>query len=150
MESSHWDLGAWRDLIATIGVIASLLLAAYSSYKEEKARKVSNLIAITQLHSDLWREPERDSRLDRVTQKNVDLEKQPITAAEMQFVKRLVMHLSTVFRVKREGVLTPLNGLEKDVQDFFTLPIPKAVWEQLRAYQDYDLVRFIEQTVKGK
>jgi hypothetical protein len=36
------------------------------------------------------------------------------------------------------------TGLREDVASFFSLPIPGAVWEEMKIYQDSDFVRFVE------
>jgi hypothetical protein len=33
---------------------------------------------------------------------------------------------------------------EKMLEDFFNLPIPGAVWEEMKIYQDADFVRFVD------
>jgi len=37
-----------------------------------------------------------------------------------------------------------LEGLPEDVKSFFSLPIPKAVWNAIKSSQDKDFVTFIE------
>jgi hypothetical protein len=42
------------------------------------------------------------------------------------------------------GIFTKIQGLQNDVRDFLTLPIPKAVWEKIKPFQDGDFVTFVE------
>src|ERR1043165_7108444 len=109
MDASHWDLSTWRDLIESGGVIASLLLAAYTNRREEKARKIGNLIAMTQLHNDLWQKPENNPQLSRILDRQANIDESPVTGRETQFVKRLIVHVSTVYRAKKEGVFTEID-----------------------------------------
>lgn len=40
-----------------------------------------------------------------------------------------------------------LEGMQKDIKAFFSLPIPKAVWEQVKPFQDEDFVEFVENSL---
>lgn len=40
------------------------------------------------------------------------------------------------------------EGLASDIQQFFDLPIPQAVWQKLRKFYDADFVAFVETTNK--
>jgi len=42
------------------------------------------------------------------------------------------------------------GGLKKDVREFFSLPIPRAVWNEMKSYQDSDFVRFVEEARRDK
>jgi hypothetical protein len=78
-----------------------------------------------------------------VLTKDADIKKQPISVQEELFVKTLVLHLATVFRALRYGEFAKLEGLRKDVHEFFLLPIPKQVWQRIKSFQDKDFVEFI-------
>jgi hypothetical protein len=41
--------------------------------------------------------------------------------------------------------IVPLEGLARDIAQFFSLSIPKAVWEKTKQFQNDALVRFIEE-----
>jgi hypothetical protein len=36
------------------------------------------------------------------------------------------------------------RGLEKDVGHFFELPLPRAVWDEMKIYQSADFMKFVE------
>lgn len=40
--------------------------------------------------------------------------------------------------------LKPINpeGLRQDIGEFFSLPIPRAIWEKIKSLQNEDFVRF--------
>ena len=42
------------------------------------------------------------------------------------------------------------NGLREDVANFFNLPIPNAVWQEMKIFQDSDFVRFVEEASGGR
>jgi hypothetical protein len=60
------------------------------------------------------------------------------------FVKALILQLSTVYRAMKEGMFVPLEGLKEDIKGFFSLPIPKSVWDKISPLQDKDFVSFVE------
>jgi hypothetical protein len=74
----------------------------------------------------------------------VDLDELPVTTREWVFVKMLILHLDNVRRAMNVGMFVKLQGLQKDIQEFFALPIPKAVWKRLRPFQEEGLVALIE------
>ena len=41
------------------------------------------------------------------------------------------------------------DALSADVHQFFNRPIPKTVWNEFKAYQDHDFVKFVESTLAG-
>jgi hypothetical protein len=42
------------------------------------------------------------------------------------------------------AIFVKIQGLQKDIRDFFMLPIPKAVWEKIKPFQDGDFIVFVE------
>jgi hypothetical protein len=41
------------------------------------------------------------------------------------------------------------EGLERDIRFFFSLPIPKTVWNKFKVFQNDWFVRFIDQQISG-
>lgn len=144
MEASSWITQHWFDLFQTAGIIGGLLFTAYTVRREGRARKISSLIALKQQHLDIWKDLYEKPKLFRVLKKNVDLSKHPITDEESLFVKFLILHLDTVRRAMDSGLFVKLEGLQTDVSEFFSAPIPKAIWEQLKPLQDKDHVTFVD------
>jgi hypothetical protein len=50
----------------------------------------------------------------------------------------------SVYRASRADLYIPPEALSKDIGSFFTLPVPKAVWAQVKELQDGKFVAFIE------
>jgi hypothetical protein len=44
----------------------------------------------------------------------------------------------------KSGLTISHEGLRRDVEDFFSLPVPHAVWKSMKQFQDESLVEFIE------
>jgi len=143
-----WSAKNWLDLFQTAGIVGSLLLAAYAIRKEEWARRIGNSIAITEQNRQIWRELYEYPKLGRVLDKEADLENEPISNQEELFVTMLILHLSTVHRAMRHGEFVELEGLQRDVKEFFSLPIPKAVWIKTKLLQNQDFAAFIESSLK--
>ncbi len=147
-------MGEWLslhcfDLVQTVGIVGGLLYTARIARKDQEARTITNLLTVNEQYSRIWRECYERPELGRVLQKDVDLEKQPMTNAEALFVKSLVLHLDVVRRTTDAGIFVEIEGLEKDIRGFFELPIPNAAWEAIRPFQDNDFVKFVEDSAKG-
>jgi hypothetical protein len=143
MGASLWITGHWFDLIQTVGIVGGLLFTAYAVLREERATKIATLIAANQQYREIWQELYKNPRLARVLKNNLNLDKESISDEEALFVNLLILHLGTVYRAMKSGMFVRLQGLQRDIQEFFTLPIPKAVWEKAKSFQDKDFVEFI-------
>ena len=141
-----WITRHWFDLFQTVGIIGSLLLAAYATWKDAQARRIGNSIAINGQYRTIWKDIYEYPHLARVLEKDADAK--DISTGEELFVTTLISHLSTVFRAMKHGEFVKLEGLENDVREFFTLPIPKAVWNKLKPVQDANFAKFIETALK--
>jgi len=67
-----------------------------------------------------------------------------VTAQEEVFVIFIILHLSSTFYAMRSGFFQKPHGLRKDIVRFFSLPIPRTVWEKVKALQDAPFVKFVE------
>jgi plasmid maintenance system killer protein len=148
MEVSRWLTEHWFDLLQTVGIVGSLLFAAYTTRKDVRARKIGNSIAINEQYRQIWKELYERPELSRVLEKAVDLGKKPISVQEELFVNMLILHLSTVYRAMRHGEFVKLEGLRKDVEGFFSLPVPRVMWEKIKPLQDTDFIAFIEDCLR--
>jgi hypothetical protein len=143
MEEFWFWLKTHQDLLQNISIVAGLIYTGYSVWKEDRTRRVDNLITFTQQHRDIWKMYEHPE-LSRVLDAVVDLKRKPVTRKEHLFVSLLIMHLSTVHKTTSEGMFMPLKGLRKDIELFFVLPIPWVVWLEMREFQDTNFVQFVE------
>ena len=75
---------------------------------------------------------------------DVDLNKTPVTVQEEIFVHQVIVHLDIVRRAIKAGVFVKMEGLRKDVHDFFLLPIPRAVYEKNKPLQDEAFAKFVD------
>jgi len=149
MELSEWLLNHWLDLLQSIGIIAGLFFTAYSTRRDEGARKIGNMLSIADQHRQIWKEFFSRPQLSRVIEPTLNLEKDPISHEEQLFVTLLILHLGNVHRAMKAGMFITLEGLQKDIRGFFSRPIPRAVWGKTKLLQDADFVRFVEGTLKS-
>jgi hypothetical protein len=139
-----WLAEHWFDLAQTTGIIGGLLFTALALYRDEKARMITNTIAVNEQYSQIWHEFYERPELARILKKDVDLNQQPVSNDEALFVKTLLLHLDVVRRTMAAGIFVKIQGLQKDIRDFLTLPIPKYIWDKIKPFQDRDFVAFVE------
>lgn len=149
MELSRWAAENWFNILNAVGIIGGLLFTAHSLRSETRTRKVANLLTITENHREIWKEFYRRPELARVLDPSSDTAKQAITPAEEEFVKFVILHLSSVYYAMKDELLLKLEGVRRDACSFFSLPIPKVVWEKLKFFQNDDFVAFVEECRLG-
>lgn len=49
--------------------------------------------------------------------------------AEAEFLNLVIVHFQTGWWIARAGGITALKEMKADIWSFFTLPLPRAVWE---------------------
>lgn len=144
MGIGEWLAQNWFDLITNIGTIGGLFFAAFSIYEDVKARRVANLLTLTQNHRELMKVFYRDTDLARVLDASASVSKQPITLAENAYVTVMIQHLSGVYRAMRTDLTIKPEAMRLDVRAFFLLPLPKTVWERTKEFQDRDFAAFVD------
>lgn len=147
MEVHHWLSQNWFALLQTGVLGGGLLLVGIAVWLEARARRVGNLIRLTQQHRNLWERMYTDPLLARILDPDADLTEKPVTAEEEMFVIFLVLHLNSTYYAMRAGLFQKLHGLRKDIERFFSLPIPRTVWLKVQDLQDESFVRFVEQCI---
>lgn len=150
MEVTRWLVHHGESLLESVGIIGGLIFTGIGLHRDSKARRIENMISLTQQHRDIWRQAMESPELIRVQEQGRDLEKEPLTERERLFVRSLILHLSTVYRaVKLDELLKP-HGMERNIRQFFAAPAAWAVWSGLKDYQDPDLVAFVERLLRDK
>lgn len=130
----------WGSLAQT----GALLLVASVFFLDLRVRRVANLIRLTEQHRELWEKVHGRPRLARILDPAVNLDRKPVTAEEELFVISLILHLSTTYYASKTALFWKSPGLEKDVRQFFSRPIPRAVWEHFKDLQDEAFARFVD------
>jgi hypothetical protein len=145
MGIGEWILQNWFNLFSAIGIIAGLWFTAFSLRSETKTRRIANLLTITANHREIWKEFLNNQKLARVRDAAADTAKQPVTDAERVFVNLVIQHINSVYYAMSDQLVVKYEGLRRDIAQFFSLPIPKSVWERMKVFQNDALVRFIEE-----
>lgn len=132
------------NLVSAVGVVASLCFTAFSLRSETKTRRISNLLAVTANHREVWKIFLINKELARIRDAAADPVAKPITDLERVFVNLVIQHLNSVYQAMNDQLFVKLEGLRRDVAQFFSLPIPRDVWERVKATQNEDFVAFVE------
>ena len=140
----NWLRDNWFTLLQSLGIIGGLLFTGVSLRVDAKVRRVGNLFAVTKQHREIWTALYSRPDLKRVTDASANLTAQPITDEEELFVNLLILHLATSYRAAKAGMFLLPGELQTDIAEFFTLPIPKAVWERTKRFQGREFVSFVE------
>lgn len=150
MESMvGWLAENWFNVLSAVGIVGGLLFTAASLRSEAETRQVGNLLILTRNHRELWSELFVRPDLARVLDPTANLATKPVTEEETVFVNLIVQHLNSVFQATKSGLTVPPEGLSRDVRGFFSLPIPRAVWARIRAFQDGVFGQFVERCLMG-
>ena len=144
MEIYHWMDNHGFDLLEAVGIIASLTFTAAAFHRDDRSRRVTNLLTLTQSHREVWKEQLHDPQLKRILDPKANLSREPVTRDEEIFVTMVIQHLNIVFHAMRHELTINPEGLRRDVWQFFSLPIPKAVWEKGKVLQNDDFVAYVE------
>lgn len=131
-------------LLQTIGIVAGLFFTAWTIRLDARERRIENLFVITNAHREIWSILYDRPELARILETDFPDGHPEPTMEERIFVRSLILHLAASFRARSYGMYFYNAGLAADVRQFFSTPIPGAVWEAMKYYQEPDFVRFIE------
>jgi hypothetical protein len=145
MKIGGWVSQNWFNLFSAIGIIAGLWFTVISLRSETKTRRIANLLSITANHREIWKEFLTNPKLVRVRDTAADTAKHPVTDAERVFVNLVIQHINSVYYAMSDQLVVKYEGLRRDIAQFFSLPIPQAVWDRMKIFQNDALVRFIEE-----
>lgn len=144
MSLLGWAGEHWFDLIQSVGIAVGLVYTGRALRADIKARRVTNHFSLTRQHREIWSLLFWRPELARILEPNVDLQKAPVTPQEELFVHFLIFHLNDSHRAKSDDFFVFPENLAADIRQFFSLPIPQAVWKKARAVQDRNFVAFVE------
>jgi hypothetical protein len=147
MALKDWLSHNWFALVQTGMLAAGLLFTGIAVMLLARARRVANLIQLTQQHRDLWERMYSQPELARILDPGAELARMGVTAEEEVFVIFIILHLSSTYYAMRAGLFQKPHGLGKDIEHFFSLPIPRAVWEKVKSLQDAPFMRFVERVL---
>ena len=147
MGTVSWIEQNWFLLLQGLGILGGLLFTGLSLGQANKGRKITNLLELSEQHRQLWTEVRERPELARILRTDVDLIAAPITVAEEAYMNLVFNHFSVGWTVARAGSLLTLSALALDVAAFFSLPIPRSVWEETKGNRDRKFVCFVQRVL---
>ncbi len=133
----------WFDLLQTVFIVVGFMLTYRANRHDMRSSRVNHLLQINENHREIWSKTYTQPELLRIRKADVDLEKRPVTEAEKRMVKEIIIHISTVYEAIRTKQIDK-GEMEKDIAEYFKLPIPNSVWQEVKGYQDKRFVSYIE------
>jgi hypothetical protein len=138
-----WFEYNWSNLVGAIGIIGSLLFTAASLRGEARSSMIGSLLALDERHRALWSEVKQRPELKRILSEKVDLDTHPLTPEEDVSMWQIVQQFETGWRIERILNRGELKSLARDAANFFSLPLPRAVWEKTKRFRNPKFVRFV-------
>ena len=111
---------------------------------------MANLLALDERHQNLWGEAQGRPDLKRILSKEVHVLTEPVTIEENEFLQRVILYFETGWRLEKIMDRGELKILALDAGEFFSLPLPRAVWEKTKQFRNPRFVRFVEKAMKGR
>ena len=149
MEFGEWLSQNWFNIFTSVGIMGSFWIGIVALRSETKTRRVTNLLTITSNHHEVWREFFHSPELARVIDPLADVAKQPVTPTEKFFVQMVLSNTSSMYEMLKDELVTKQEGLRLDIKSFFSLPVPKAVWNKSKLLQNQDFAAFVESALKN-
>ena len=136
------------DILQTVSILVGFFTSAYTIRMNTRERKIGNLFALTSAHREIWSRLYEREELSRVLSESVNLRRESITAEEELFVHTLILHLRAAFKARDLGMQFDDDAVAADIRQFFNRPIPSAVWERSKVFQDRKFVEFVERCIE--
>ena len=146
-------IGEWLsqnifNLFSAVGIIGGLWFTAVSLRSETKTRRIANLLTVTSNYREIWKEYFNNPELARVLDPAADVKSKPVTPAEELFVGQIIFHISNVFYAMKDDLFVAQDGSRQDIAQFFSLPVPSAVWTKTKLLQNQDFAAYIDSSLK--
>jgi hypothetical protein len=149
MEMLESITAHWFDLLQTAGILVGLFATVHTIRAETNERRIGNLFALTKAHREIWSRLYDREELGRVLAPVANLSREPATPEEELFVHSLILHLRMAFKARDLGMQFDDDAVEADIRQFFSRPIPRAVWDQTKAFQDRRFVEFVDRALES-
>lgn len=144
-----WLHGDWFSLIQTVGIIAGLLFTGASFREEAKNSEVKNILEMERQHRELWKDAHEREDLKRIFDEKADLGV-PLSTAEKVFLNVVIVHFQTGWQMAMAGTVLSRETLAIDIKGFFSLPLPRSVWEETKGTRNPRFVRFVERALERR
>src|SRR6266850_642418 len=138
-----WLTSNWFSLLQSLGIIFGLVFTAVSVRRDTAARQASDLLSLSERHQELWSELYKRAELQRIRGEEADLVASPVTPAEREFLRLVFVHFYAGWLLAKRGSLVRMAAVREDTRNFFSLPIPRAVWKETHAGMDPKFIAFV-------
>ena len=148
MEIWGWIVQNRSELFTDIGIIgglASLWFTNKSLREQTKAWRVANLLTFVSNLRELTKVYYENVPLHRVLDPGADVHTEPVNFGEETYARARILHLFSAYKAMQDDLTVKPEGLRRDIQDFFALPIPKIVWGKMKPLQNADFTAYIDE-----
>jgi hypothetical protein len=149
MGIGEWLSQNFFNLFSAVGIIGGLWFTAVSLRSETKTRRIANLLTVTANYREIWKGYYGNPQLARVLDSSANVKEKPVTPEEELFVGQIIFHISNVFYAMKNDLFIAQDGSRRDIAQFFSLPVPKAVWTKTKLLQNQDFAAFIDSSLKN-
>jgi hypothetical protein len=148
--ASTWLHENWFNLLQTCGIVAGLVFSAMTMRRDVEGRRISDQIGMAEQHRELWGAMLDNPKLERVLEATRDLQKEPVTTVEEQFLISVIAYYHSNWLMGlRGGSLVSLHAQALDAGWFFQLPLPAFVWAKVKGTHEPRFREFIEDCVRA-
>jgi hypothetical protein len=144
-----WLQANWAAVIAGMCGIGSLWFTGAYFREDSKNRLVANILAIEERYRALWSEAQQRQDLKRIFLVGADILAQPVSTEEDVFLRRIILHFESGWRLERIMNRGEIKMLAQDAAEFLSLPLPRAVWEKTKIFRNRRFVRFVERAMSA-
>ncbi len=60
------------------------------------------------------------------------------------YMNVMIQHVASAYDAVKAGMAIKPEAPRRDVRDFFSRPLPNAIWQKLKSFQNDDFVVFVE------
>ena len=141
MHNLHKMILPWLE---PVGIISGLVFSGLALRNDTRARRIENHIKITDGYREIWSSLLTNPELNRIGQNGIDLTRNPVTPPEDRLVRFIFQNVMLALEARNAGQLGDIGNLEKDVAEFISHPIPRAVWKEIARFQPESFRKFVE------
>lgn len=145
-----WLLAHGSDILGDLGIIAGLLFSGLGFWNDRRARRAQTVIDFTKSHRDLWSLVKARPAGATIEATSRDLVTVPRTDEETETVNLVVLHLHSAYRAGKAGIYDLPENLTEEIREYFSLPVVRDAWDELRKAHDRDFVRFIDRALNQR
>lgn len=146
-----WDGVAtnWFQLVQTLGIIASALIATVTLRRGQRSRVIENYLKLTQYHREIWKIALEKPELYRVMSSDESLRGQQPTEAEAQFLTFLFLHITCFYEMSKDKQLIEIDTIKLDVGSLLKAPLVESFWNGKKRFYNKDFISFVESSRHG-